>query len=216
VQDRCHDAVSGHEQSEAQIPELNVAQFEQPLKLERIEAISNLGRKGSLQSRPARPPPQPGVSDESVRCRSSGLCEPDATRCYEGEDGLGCVMDTAERREKLVGAIRWAWGGYRKCAWGQDELMPISCAGHDWFGLGLTLVDSLDTLILAGLTEVCSRQTVQSILLPFNGAWIVMQEVFRASAQHVSHALVCTYAFRSIWISPAAVVELNLRRTGGR
>jgi hypothetical protein len=31
-------------------------------------------------------------------------------------------------------------------AWGEDELKPISKVGHENFGMGLTLVDSLDTV----------------------------------------------------------------------
>lgn len=41
--------------------------------------------------------------------------------------------------------------GGREYAWGQDELRPLSRAGSKWFDLGLTLVDGLDTLLLAGL-----------------------------------------------------------------
>lgn len=52
-------------------------------------------------------------------------------------------------------AIRWAWNGYRNCSSGSDELMPITCDSHEWFGLGITLVDSVDTLILAGMDQVC-------------------------------------------------------------
>jgi hypothetical protein len=189
VQDKCHDSVSGQEQPQARVPDLDVAQSRQMLKLEQIEAVSRLGRRGrddviaSLQSFPDRPPPRPGVSDESVCCRSSGLCEPDATGCHEGEDGLGCVLDTAKRREHLVGAIRWAWDGYRKCAWGQDELLPISCQGHEWFGLGLTLVDSLDTLILAGMTEVCASPPVHSSFhLRCYIMWIVVRDACCAAA----------------------------------
>jgi len=46
-----------------------------------------------------------------------------------------------------------AWLGYSAHAWGKDELHPISKSGSDWLHLGLTIVDSLDTLLLAGLTE---------------------------------------------------------------
>ena len=43
--------------------------------------------------------------------------------------------------------------GYKKSAWGQDELHPLSGTSGSWFDLGLTLVDSLDTLFLMGLEE---------------------------------------------------------------
>lgn len=52
-----------------------------------------------------------------------------------------------------------AWSGYVKYAWGDNELKPVSKKGHSpsIFGkntkLGATIVDSLDTLYLMGLTE---------------------------------------------------------------
>lgn len=37
------------------------------------------------------------------------------------------------------------------CAWGEDELQPLSCTGVHWLNLSLTMVDSLDTLYLLGM-----------------------------------------------------------------
>lgn len=47
--------------------------------------------------------------------------------------------------------FRHAWEGYRTFAWGHDELKPVSRSFNEWFGLGLTLVDALDTLWILGL-----------------------------------------------------------------
>lgn len=48
----------------------------------------------------------------------------------------------------------------REYAWGHDELLPLSKTHSQWFDLGLTLVDSLDTLLIMGLQqefqEVCT------------------------------------------------------------
>ena len=49
--------------------------------------------------------------------------------------------------------MQWAWKGYRDFAWGEDELLPHAHSSNRWFGLGLTLVDSLDTLHIMGLEE---------------------------------------------------------------
>lgn len=57
------------------------------------------------------------------------------------------------RQEAVVKAFRHAWKGYKQFAWGHDHLKPISEGYHDWFGLGLTIVDSLDTMYIMGLTE---------------------------------------------------------------
>ena len=57
------------------------------------------------------------------------------------------------RRAAVERAFLHAWNGYRDFAWGTDELQPIQQRGSDSFGMGLTLVDSLDTMLLMGLTE---------------------------------------------------------------
>ena len=36
-------------------------------------------------------------------------------------------------------------------AWGHDHLRPISKGAQNWFGLGLTLIDSLDTMYIMNL-----------------------------------------------------------------
>jgi mannosidase alpha-like ER degradation enhancer 2 len=45
-----------------------------------------------------------------------------------------------------------AWSGYKKYAWGHDDLMPLSKSYKDWYGqtLLMTPVDALDTLVLMG------------------------------------------------------------------
>jgi len=50
-----------------------------------------------------------------------------------------------------------AWTGYKKHAWGANELAPISGNPHSGIfsgtRIGLTIVDSLDTLYTMGLFE---------------------------------------------------------------
>jgi hypothetical protein len=55
----------------------------------------------------------------------------------------------AEVRRELL----HAWQGYRRYAWGHDELAPLSHAGRDWHAASLLLtpVDALDTLLLMHL-----------------------------------------------------------------
>ena len=45
-----------------------------------------------------------------------------------------------------------AWNGYKKYAWGHDDLKPLSKTYHDWYAepLMMTPVDALDTMILMG------------------------------------------------------------------
>lgn len=60
---------------------------------------------------------------------------------------------TNERQQAVVNSFRHAWNGYKKYAWGHDNLRPIAGMGSDWFSLGLTIVDSLDTAYIMGLNE---------------------------------------------------------------
>ncbi|KAK2809678.1 hypothetical protein FQN49_008595 [Arthroderma sp. PD_2] len=61
------------------------------------------------------------------------------------------------RQEKLVkikSSLKRSWDGYRKHAWTHDEVRPKSGGYRDPFmGWGATLVDSLDTLWIAGMRE---------------------------------------------------------------
>lgn len=58
-----------------------------------------------------------------------------------------------ERQAAVIEAFRHAWKGYKEFAWGHDELKPISKSFSEWFGLGLTLIDALDTMWILGLKE---------------------------------------------------------------
>lgn len=46
-----------------------------------------------------------------------------------------------------------SWKGYKKYAWGSDHLKPLTMKDGNWFGVGLTILDSVDTLLLMGLEE---------------------------------------------------------------
>jgi len=62
-------------------------------------------------------------------------------------------------KPQLAGQVRaeflHAWTGYKKYAWGHDDLKPLSKTYHDWYAQSLlmTPVDALDTMILMGLKE---------------------------------------------------------------
>ena len=53
----------------------------------------------------------------------------------------------------VVSAMTHAWAAYRKYAWGHDELKPVSKSWQEWMGVGLTIVDSIDTLYIMGLDQ---------------------------------------------------------------
>ncbi|XP_070374348.1 endoplasmic reticulum mannosyl-oligosaccharide 1,2-alpha-mannosidase isoform X1 [Equus asinus] len=57
------------------------------------------------------------------------------------------------RQKAVIEAFRHAWTGYRKFAWGHDELKPVSRSFSECFGLGLTLIDALDTMWILNLKK---------------------------------------------------------------
>ncbi|XP_034547328.1 mannosidase, alpha, class 1B, member 1b [Notolabrus celidotus] len=63
------------------------------------------------------------------------------------------TKETANRLEAVRDSFRHAWKGYKDFAWGHDELRPLSKSYSEWFGLGLTLIDALDTMWILGLKE---------------------------------------------------------------
>lgn len=57
-------------------------------------------------------------------------------------------------RDAVRDAIKHSWDAYVRFAWGADELMPLSRSGRTTFGdTGITIVDSIDTLLVAGLQD---------------------------------------------------------------
>jgi hypothetical protein len=55
------------------------------------------------------------------------------------------------------GAIKHAWDGYAARCFGQDELNAVTGACENWLNQGNTLIDSLDTLWIAGLKDEFKR-----------------------------------------------------------
>eukprot|EP00811_Abedinium_folium_P032408 NODE_5456_length_1768_cov_7.566728.p1 GENE.NODE_5456_length_1768_cov_7.566728~~NODE_5456_length_1768_cov_7.566728.p1 ORF type:complete len:539 (+),score=143.77 NODE_5456_length_1768_cov_7.566728:46-1662(+) len=66
----------------------------------------------------------------------------------------------AESAHEVRKALLHAWRGYRKYAWGGDELSPISLKANNRFGgMGVTILDTLPTLHLMGLESELAQAT---------------------------------------------------------
>src|ERR1700761_1086842 len=56
-----------------------------------------------------------------------------------------------------------AWEGYKRIAWGRDEMRPVSGTTNDFFvkgaTFGLSIVEALDTLYVMGLDDELSAAT---------------------------------------------------------
>ena len=76
-------------------------------------------------------------------------------RLWCDNTGILCVLcvPAINWLEAVREAFRHAWKGYKDFAWGHDELRPLSKSYSEWFGLGLTLIDALDTMWIMGLKE---------------------------------------------------------------
>ncbi|MBX3288670.1 MAG: glycoside hydrolase family 47 protein [Acidobacteria bacterium] len=66
-------------------------------------------------------------------------------------------------RKKLANEVKaefqHAWNGYKKYAWGNDDLKPLSRSYHNWYAepLLMTPVDALDTMYLMGLKKEADK-----------------------------------------------------------
>lgn len=57
--------------------------------------------------------------------------------------------------EQVKAEFMHTWNGYKKHAWGHDDLRPLSKTPHDWYkeSLCMSMVDAYDTMVLMGLKE---------------------------------------------------------------
>lgn len=67
----------------------------------------------------------------------------------------------AQRAEQVKASFVHAWDGYEQYAFGHDELQPESNSSIiNLNGWGVTIVDSLSTMQLMGLTDIYDRSMV--------------------------------------------------------
>uniref|UniRef100_A0A4W5PGT1 alpha-1,2-Mannosidase n=1 Tax=Hucho hucho TaxID=62062 RepID=A0A4W5PGT1_9TELE len=113
----------------------------------------------------------PGLQN---RLQNKGNVSDTQVEKEEGEKPLPVILARAcvsevDRLEAVRDAFRHAWKGYKEFAWGKDELRPISKSYGEWFGLGLTLIDALDTMWILNLKkEFEEAKTWVSTELSFN------------------------------------------------
>ncbi|KAF6773132.1 hypothetical protein AHF37_07613 [Paragonimus kellicotti] len=62
------------------------------------------------------------------------------------------IQDTyMELAEAVRNATLHSWKAYTQCAWGKDEVKPLSCTGTEWMQSLLTMIDALDTFWIMDL-----------------------------------------------------------------
>ncbi|KAJ4395077.1 hypothetical protein N0V85_006686 [Neurospora sp. IMI 360204] len=95
------------------------------------------------------------VPKESIIKLPTGKPKPIPTVQFNfGEESPEAKEKRLARLNKVRAEAQRAWSGYKKYAWGHDELTPVTKGSKDPFcGWAATLVDSLDTLWIMGLKE---------------------------------------------------------------
>ncbi|XP_004848847.1 endoplasmic reticulum mannosyl-oligosaccharide 1,2-alpha-mannosidase [Heterocephalus glaber] len=91
--------------------------------------------------------PEQGTEHPSRRAAGPTMPSVPAVRMQKDPGPLNA------RQKGVIEAFLHAWKGYRRFSWGHDELKPLSRSFNEWFGLGLTLIDALDTMWILGLKK---------------------------------------------------------------
>lgn len=78
------------------------------------------------------------------------------------------TAEFSQKQQAVVDEFSYAWSAYKKSAWGRDHLKPLSGSYDTWFEMGLTILDSLDNLILFRLkSEYAEARTWVETKLSF-------------------------------------------------
>ena len=69
------------------------------------------------------------------------------------------TLDRAAAAAEVRAEFLHAWEGYKRYAWGHDELMPVSRGAKDWYSesLWMTPIDALDTMLIMGLNDEAEK-----------------------------------------------------------
>lgn len=107
---------------------------------------------------PSDPAPLPtGAKDGGVKGKGGkkapGSRLPRVQHQFPPETAAARAVREA-RRDEVRAVFQKSWRSYRRFAWMQDALLPVSGGGRDQFsGWSATLVDALDTLWIMGMRE---------------------------------------------------------------
>lgn len=174
------------EDSEVQVPQAAAPdrQVPQAAAPDRVGGAGFLAQSEFGQDHPAQAAaPVATAADRAmgggpVRVRSTWWRASDAD--VEKSDAVA-----RKRRAEVKAAMVHTWNGYKSHAWGRDEIKP-GTGGYteDWGGIGMTILDSLDTLWLLGMRQEFDEamEWVRSPKLDFSrvGAISVFETTIRA------------------------------------
>jgi mannosyl-oligosaccharide alpha-1,2-mannosidase len=94
------------------------------------------------------------------------------------------------RQETMKNTFLRAWEGYKQNAWMKDELQPLSGGSVSTFGgWGATLVDTLDTLWIMGMTEEFEQALGEIASIDFNTSDTEILNVFETNIRYLGGLL---------------------------
>lgn len=107
-----------------------------------------------------------------------------------GPESAGDARKRTQRRNTVRTVFVEDWNSYRKFAWMQDALNPISGTGKDQFaGWAATLVDSLDTLWIMGLKEEFDEAVAAVATIDFGNTTTYRINMFETNIRYLGGLL---------------------------
>jgi mannosyl-oligosaccharide alpha-1,2-mannosidase len=107
--------------------------------------------------------------------------------------GIETEHNKAERLQRKAAvkeAFLYTWKGYKKHAWLQDEVTPVTGGFKNGFGQrGATLVDALDTLAIMGLEEEFEHALKAIKKIDFTTAGVQRLNVFETTIRYLGGLL---------------------------
>jgi mannosyl-oligosaccharide alpha-1,2-mannosidase len=120
-----------------------------------------------------------------------------------------------ERRDAVRQLTRKCWNSYRRYAWKQDALLPLSKGGVDQFsGWAATLVDSLDTLWVMGLREEFDEAVAAVAEIDFGNSTTPLVNIFETNIRYLG-GLLAAYDLSGREVLLQKAVELGDLIYGG-
>lgn len=91
-----------------------------------------------------------------------------------------------QRQKAVKDSFIHSWKGYKKYAWGRDEVGPVSGGVRDIYGgWGATLVDSLDTLWIMGLKAEFEEAVAAVRKIDFTSSDTLTLNVFETTIRYL-------------------------------
>ncbi|KAL7930450.1 glycoside hydrolase family 47 protein [Trichoderma chlorosporum] len=107
-----------------------------------------------------------------------------------GAESSAAAKQRVERLREVKRVFLRAWQGYKKFAWKQDALLPISGGGTEQFsGWAATLVDSLDTLWIMGLREEFDEAVAAVAEIDFGSSTSYRVNIFETNIRYLGGLL---------------------------